>query len=441
MDVATRKRVLSASMDPHAPPLKLQAPLPEQPMSFVDAVFVNLMNALNVTEPTQRLPLVEETLSRLQWLKQYLQQSESNFKKPMPSEKSSPIGSPRQPEFKPMDFQQMKKCIQKDQDTLQNMSRLIGLPLHPPPPVMMAPPQMSNHVNGNQMSQAPKPPISALSENPKAPGPQLEPKKSSVTLSPQKPPSSIPTSVPPPPVLITADTITSALSVPQTNVIPPTPTQKPTVKKPIKKDISPPPPPPPPNFLFNPTQQYIQSAEEYMLDVQERQRKLLSYISAAHSGTVTDEVLHEYLRHPYILLKENGVTRKQQNPFYHLMSHSAAHMNMMPPMPAVILKPTETSKPTTPIPAPPVLVPQVELPVKKEQGPKKESSPPSEKISPPPQLPLQVPLQVPVFQSHFDPTKPFMMPVTRRCNQWSVVSMALPLTLMCRCSQTPCRCK
>ncbi|ULT86345.1 hypothetical protein L3Y34_006193 [Caenorhabditis briggsae] len=176
------------------------------------------------------------------------------------------------------------------------------------------------------------------------------------------------------------------------------------------------------------------AAEEMMLNLQEQQRKLLTYISAAHGGSVTDEVLHEYLRHPYVLLRENGVTRKQQNPFFHLMNQNGANMKMIPPAPSVILKPNEKS--TTPIPAPPLLVPQVEL------AAKKESTPPTEKSSSPPQLPPQLPLQIPLMQQpNFDSSKPFEPPATRVCNQWSVVSMALPLTLMCRCYQTPCRCQ
>ncbi|CAO4376520.1 unnamed protein product [Caenorhabditis nigoni] len=395
MDIATRKRVMSmsANFEPHALPPKIQAPIPDPTSNFADILIVHVLNALNVTDPIQRLPFIEDLMSRLQWLKQYHQKQEALIKKPIPSENGSPS---RHPEHKSLDHQDMKKCIQKDQEMLQSMSKLIGISAQTVPPMgMMQPPHGIKIV-------AP--------EAPKVP----EPKK-----SPSLPQSSLP---PPPPAL------------PAMNSIPPA-LQKSILKK--KKDNPSPPPLPslPLPFPFNPVPQMTQNAaEEMMLNLQEQQRKLLTYISAAHGGSVTDEVLHEYLRHPYVLLRENGVTRKQQNPFFHLMNQNGANMKMIPPAPSVILKPNEKS--TTPIPAPPLLVPQVEL------AAKKDSTPPTEKSSPPPQLPPQLPLQIPLTQQpNFDSSKPFEPPATRVCNQWSVVSMALPLTLMCRCYQTPCRCK
>ncbi|CCD62071.1 Extensin-like [Caenorhabditis elegans] len=197
-----------------------------------------------------------------------------------------------------------------------------------------------------------------------------------------------------------------------------------------------------------PSKQFAQSAEVMMNDLQDKQRKLLSYISSAHNGSVTDEVLHDYLRHPFVLLKEKGVIRQQPNPFFHLMSTPQVLAGtpsviptpaMMSPNPAMVQK---SSKPSTPIPAPPVLVPQVELPAKTSSVSQKTTvSPPVEKVTPPPQHPPQLSLQVPLNGPQMDPTKQFLVPMTRACNQWSVVSMALPLRLVCRCGQMPCRCQ
>lgn len=291
---------------------------------------------------------------------------------------------------------------------LQNMSKLISLTAHAPPPVMIQPtmppsviPPPSVKITAPEVSRV-------LPESKKSPTPAPPPPPPMASL----PPSQMPNATFPP----------SSIPVNRGSIM----------RKIAKKDISSPPPPPPRTQQFNPAQQFALSAEEMMLDLQEKQRKLLSYISAAHGGNVTDEVLHEYLRHPYVLLRENGVTREQHNPFYHLMNQNQANLKMMPPAPSVILKPNEKSDP--PIPTPPVLMRQVDV-----LG-KKDTSPIVEKVSPPPQLPPQLPLQVPLMHPHFDPTK-FGMPVTRPCNQWSVVSMALPLTLTCVCHQTPCRCK
>uniref|UniRef100_A0A1I7SZ15 QLQ domain-containing protein n=1 Tax=Caenorhabditis tropicalis TaxID=1561998 RepID=A0A1I7SZ15_9PELO len=370
MDVATRKRVMSSNLD--GPAAKVQASMPEPPPSFSDLLFLNTLNGLNVTEPSQRLPFIEDIISRLQWLKQYYQQNEPFARRPPPPDKSPNSREPH----KSLDHQQMKKCLEKDREMLSNMSKMISLAAQGPP---ILPPKM--------MPPPPPPPPVVQIEVKKTTAPTTS-VTATISATPSQPPA-------PPPVL--------------------TPQQP---KKQVEKKVVPQ-QSPPPQYPFNPAR-FAQNAEEMMLDLQEKQRKLLSYISAAHGGKVTDEVLHDYLRHPFVLLKENGTVRKQQNPFYHLMAQNP-QMKMMGPNPSVILKP-ENSKPTTPIPAPPVLLPQVELPM----NIKKESSPSEDKVSPPPQLPLQV---------------PFAMPVTRKCNQWSVVSMALPLRLLCRCFQTPCRCQ
>ncbi|EGT31106.1 hypothetical protein CAEBREN_24010 [Caenorhabditis brenneri] len=400
MDVATRKRVISSNLD--GPAAKVQAALqaPEPPNGFADVLFVNLLNALNMTEPSGRLSLIEDMIFRLKWLKKYYDQNE-----PPNTSSKSPVGSPRQPEpHKPLDHQNMRRFIEKEKDNLQNISKLIGVAAQGPP-LMPGPPPM-------------QPPRII----PPTPEPKPEAKKSPTPIN-----TIAAALAPPPPAPAPVLTPAPAPVAPVAPIPVPPAALTPKVKKPEKKAPS---PPPQLQFPFNPAK-----AEEMILDLQEKQRKLLNYISAAHGGKVTDEVLHDYLRHPYVLLKENGQTRKQPNPFYHLMAQNGQSMRMMPPIPpAVIMRPPESSKPTTPIPAPPVLLPQVDLPMKKDV--KMEVSPPPDKCSPPPHLPLQVPL----LPAQFDPAKPFVMPVTRECNQWSVVSMALPLRLLCRCYQTPCRC-
>lgn len=402
MDVATRKRVISSNLD--GPAAKVQAALqaPEPPNGFADVLFVNLLNALNMTESSGRLSLIEDMIFRLKWLKKYYDQIE-----PPNTSSKSPVGSPRQLEpHRPLDHQNMRRFIDKEKDSLQNLSKLIGVAAQGPPLLPGPPPMQPPRI------MAPIPPT---------PEPKPEAKKSPVPIN------SIAAALAPPPP---APALAPAAPVAPIPVPVPSPALTPKVKKPVEKK-GPSPPPSQMQFPFNPAK-----AEEMILDLQEKQRKLLNYISAAHGGKVTDEVLHDYLRHPYVLLKENGQTRKQPNPFYHLMAQNGGQgMRMMPPIPpAVIMRPPESSKPATPIPAPPVLLPQVDLPMKKDI--KTEVSPPPDKCSPPPHLSLQVPL----LPAQFDPAKPFVMPVTRECNQWSVVSMALPLRLLCRCYQTPCRC-
>lgn len=205
-----------------------------------------------------------------------------------------------------------------------------------------------------------------------------------------------PASVPPPSAPIKTPTRTPRLSpvqapapapatAPAPAPIPPPPTLTPSApaiitapsepnkrKQGIPKKTIEAPPPPTPQFPKK-----MQTPEELIMDLQSKQRKLLSYISAAHNGNVTDEVLHDYLKHPYVLLKENGVVRQQPNPFFHLMGipptsqASSWTPKMLPPSSV----PRQQS--TTPIPAPPVLLPQVELPIKNN---KKENTTPIEKV-------------------------------------------------------------
>uniref|UniRef100_A0A8R1E6Z5 Uncharacterized protein n=1 Tax=Caenorhabditis japonica TaxID=281687 RepID=A0A8R1E6Z5_CAEJA len=397
MDLATRKRFHSTSLD--APGAKVPAlAVQEQLTGFADIMTVHLLNAINVTEPAQRTLLLEDLIARIKWLKQQQQEVDSKSRKLSSPEKASHYQQAFDPKQMQVDIQKQIEMLNSMANVFRFTARLQNGQAFPAPPQTLIPPtrQLAPHTVAQQDKN------------------DLPARK---LIAPVTPPA--------------APQKTST----------PTPT-------PLLKPATVPPP-------IIPTKQMVASAEEFMLEIQNKQRKLIDHIQLAHGGPVTDDLLNEYLKHPYIYMKENGELRAQPNPFFHMMaqptssaSGSAVPLHMMAPTAihvpvAVPQKSTVASKSTTPIPGPPVLIPQVELPMKKSPvlAVKKGSTSPSEKVSPPPQLPPQLTLQVPTPRHMTKMQVPFEIPATRSCNQWSVFSMALPLRLLCRCYSKPCTCQ
>ncbi|CAI2353356.1 unnamed protein product [Caenorhabditis sp. 36 PRJEB53466] len=411
MEVVTRKRFISMSSD--GPNSKVSAI--DQSIGLADIITLNVLHAINTTDPVQRVPLLDDMIARLQWLRQQYEQIDTSMKKSMNSSKH-PITSPHH-----NDTHIMQSNIHKQQEMLQSMSKLINLSAQTPVP------------NAHTPTQTLTLPRTA----PKAPIPSSVPH--SVITAPPAPPS-VPSAPPPTltPQVTKRSPVPAAPSTPPKRLEPPVP---PILRK-MEPIVAPHVPPNHPPSL-TPKNLNLQATEDYIFDLESKQRKLLSYISSAHGGKVTDDILHEYLKHPYVLLKENGVVRQQQNPFFHLLGPSAP--TLVPPAMKMMASPAPPPNPpatatmivsktsqSPPIPAPPVLVPQVELPMRKESAYKKEELSPPEQHSPPPQLKLQVPIMA---------AKPFEPPAIRPCNQWSVFSMALPLKLICRCYPMPCNCQ
>ncbi|CAB3397555.1 unnamed protein product [Caenorhabditis bovis] len=190
------------------------------------------------------------------------------------------------------------------------------------------------------------------------------------------------------------------------------------------------------NIIKNPEIQEALSVLPPLDDPQLRKERdsLLTKIIFAHNGEITSEQLLSYLRHPIIQFKENGKFVPINNPFYaQTQIPTIPPMSLQPAPPRMMAPPSMPPQPRlipAAIPPPPVLLPQV--PIASIQAfQEKTKTEPVKVPSTPSVSPIKIGLNPSTSGSAFTP-------IEKPNPQWSVITMALPTQLVCRCGSKNC---